>query len=114
MLQIASLFASTNPKPFQGLKLQIPSALRAATGFNQPKTLSGIETGMLQPVALQPTGFNQPKTLSGIETEVNDPNVTAIDASTNPKPFQGLKHTTVFRTSTGSTMLQPTQNPFRD
>jgi len=62
-------------------------------GFNQSKTLSGIETRTNDSIALATAyRFNQPKTLSGIETcgfvivaKVIDP------ASTNPKPFQGLK-----------------------
>jgi len=38
-------WASTNPKPFQGLKrLVLCGAIAALVGFNQPKTLSGIET----------------------------------------------------------------------
>jgi len=61
-------------------------------GFNQPKTLSGIETGDPSWMPLRPiTCFNQPKTLSGIETKglrMEDPDPLA---STNPKPFQGLK-----------------------
>jgi len=107
--------ASTNPKPFQGLKLSTRKALLAiASGFNQPKTLSGIETNRLL-----------------------RPGVGRGDrASTNPKPFQGLKHVNIGdrvrlvgfnqpKTLSGietrkmmqraaTLSLQPTQNPFRD
>jgi len=36
--------------------------------FNQPKTLSGIETHQRMLLMAVESGFNQPKTLSGIET----------------------------------------------
>ena len=37
----------TNPKPSQGLKLnQNPAGIFAIERSNQPKTLSGIETGL--------------------------------------------------------------------
>jgi len=43
-------------------------ALEAIKRFNQPKTLSGIETrSETSPFTTHPS-FNQPKTLSGIET----------------------------------------------
>jgi len=62
--------ASTNLKPFQGLKLSIwLNAVDRGKGFNQPKTLSGIETKyFLGNIHLGRPCFNQPKTLSGIET----------------------------------------------
>jgi len=61
-------------------------------GFNQPKTLSGIETTHLLGFrSLKLQGFNQPKTLSGIETEDFEMTSDWGEASTNPKPFQGLK-----------------------
>jgi len=61
--------ASTNPKPFQGLKPKFyPAQSPITQGFNQPKTLSGIETRNL---------------LRQRSSSI---------ASTNPKPFQGLKH----------------------
>jgi len=61
--------ASTNPKPFQGLKQgERAEIVRKIASFNQPKTLSGIETGSDTPSASLRPGFNQPKTLSGIET----------------------------------------------
>jgi len=41
-----------------------------STGFNQPKTLSGIETELIKLFLASTKGFNQPKTLSGIETDV--------------------------------------------
>jgi len=36
--------------------------------FNQPKTLSGIETAFADHSVFFIVSFNQPKTLSGIET----------------------------------------------
>jgi len=60
--------------------------------FNQPKTLSGIETSDTGiTVSNSVTGFNQPKTLSGIETNKYRTIEGGTQASTNPKPFQGLK-----------------------
>jgi len=63
--------ASTNLKPFQGLKRKagkLPDTVTSG-GFNQPKTLSGIETISNARNSQQfPIRFNQPKTLSGIET----------------------------------------------
>jgi len=47
------------------LRQQLGEAL---PGSNQPKTLSGIETGICKPWCIPPGGSNQPKTLSGIET----------------------------------------------
>jgi len=63
-------FASTNLKPFQGLKPE------RDYDISEPRQYS----------------FNQPKTLSGIETQLTprSPLITAL-ASTNLKPFQGLK-----------------------
>jgi len=61
-------------------------------------------------------GFNQPKTLSGIETNI----INALEmlplklASTNPKPFQGLKQPASAFPDPLVFWLQPTQNPFRD
>jgi len=98
----------------------------------------------LKPLELQRTdkssaGFNQPKTLSGIETAAIQGFETFDRASTNPKPFQGLKHVLWHsqpeekhgfnqpKTLSGIEtrflwiairsnlpQLQPTQNPFRD
>jgi len=59
--------------------------------FNQPKTLSGIETAVEQDT-LAVKRFNQPKTLSGIETHCPFLSLGNLLASTNLKPFQGLKH----------------------
>jgi len=87
---------------------------------------------------VEKSGFNQPKTLSGIETSPLALIVPVmVIASTNPKPFQGLKplinplngdrrgfnqpktlsgiETYWFRADRLSCFkLQPTQNPFRD
>jgi len=60
-------------------------------------------------------GFNQPKTLSGIETIASADQIDRLDAaSTNPKPFQGLKPQTLPTHKKTAQWLQPTQNPFRD
>jgi len=85
--------ASTNPKPFQGLKPKFyPAQSPITQGFNQPKTLSGIETEIERLIVAMGSGFNQPKTLSGIETRNLLRQRSSSIASTNPKPFQGLKH----------------------
>ena len=60
-------------------------------GFNQPKTLSGIETQHSILRLLWIHRFNQPKTLSGIETDFSNAKGNMKEASTNLKPFQGLK-----------------------
>ena len=61
--------ASKPLKPFQGLKLHLPTPMQAIVcSFKASKTLSGIETvdrGLGIPV---PRSFKASKTLSGIET----------------------------------------------
>jgi len=82
------------PKTLSGIETSNVSAtVQPISCFNQPKTLSGIETTVKELGIKTPTRFNQPKTLSGIETRrlsSQCPQTSA--ASTNPKPFQGLKH----------------------
>jgi len=81
------------PKTLSGIETSTP--LLDGIGcdcFNQPKTLSGIETRSLLSWGYGYDGFNQPKTLSGIETKSFYWARMSDLASTNPKPFQGLKH----------------------
>ena len=185
LLNLQSLKASTNPKPFQGLKQRLSAWLSQwVPASTNPKPFQGLKQGIycasahlqsLQPTQnpfrdwntlntwidkmqflLQPTqnpfrdwnvyesfmadlssGFNQPKTLSGIETTHSNVVLLGIFASTNPKPFQGLKQICFRRSQrmpsastnpkpfqglkhqdigirSSSDRLQPTQNPFRD
>ena len=110
------LLSFNQPKTLSGIETAIlmTEKLENETGFNQPKTLSGIETGLSKLVLLaRLLGFNQPKTLSGIETAHSLDSRESYNASTNPKPFQGLKQ--IANTPQGfDRKLQPTQNPFRD
>ena len=131
--------ASTNPKPFQGLKQGseyilplVPDRLQPTQNpfrdWNVCPIFSYGTDAPLQPTQnpfrdwntdqsvnrLKGTGFNQPKTLSGIETlNMSGMPYEPSTASTNPKPFQGLKHNHA-RCKGAIVSLQPTQNPFRD
>jgi len=112
---------STNPKPFQGLKrFKIRMLIAYNLRFNQPKTLSGIETCRmyLRPLKIhgfQPTQnpFRDWNTKSLLSRKVDRTIGNGVGVSTNPKPFQGLKHKVLVE-QCPSPVFQPTQNPFRD
>jgi len=105
----------------------------AIAGFNQPKTLSGIETEKaianrevlkastnLKPfqglkhfsaglVTSAISGFNQPKTLLGwLKRSLHHERSTEFPASTNLKPFQGLKPQPLLTMGIRPSRLQPT------
>jgi len=106
--------ASTNPKPFQGLKQSgIRFAAKRARASTNPKPFQGLKPELLSRPMCSSESFNQPKTLSGIETLMSPKASHRLPASTNPKPFQGLKQQ-VSGSQFWSHPLQPTQNPFRD
>ena len=70
----------------------IARAIEDVSSFNQLKTLSGIETKPCTLSGCPFFRFNQLKTLSGIETSSSSSAVgSGSGASTNSKPFQGLK-----------------------
>ena len=109
-----ALLASTNPKPFQGLKRTNSRARPGScNGFNQPKTLSGIETGSLltplHKVALQPT--QNPFRDWNMKTE--NILISDITASTNPKPFQGLKQARFCFTRVSDSRASTNPKPFQ-
>jgi len=57
------------PKTLSGIETEATAVLDVElASFNQPKTLSGIETNMVVCLTTSLLSFNQPKTLSGIET----------------------------------------------
>jgi len=86
--------ASTDSKPFQGLKQAIhqgvEQGVRAST---DSKPFQGLKhTKVPIQIPSKPTqGFNRLKTLSGIETSVERFGGCFWRASTDSKPFQGLK-----------------------
>ena len=105
-----SLVASTNLKPFQGLKpdgfAQIDYVDR---GFNQPKTLSGIETNRpMSERTLSDPRFNQPKTLSGIETAVPTDIGKTVVSFNQPKTLSGIETEVLIAPVPPSVRLQPT------
>jgi len=65
----SNLWASTNPKPFQGLKRAITLAtVTAPRASTNPKPFQGLKQEGGEGLDWDRVGFNQPKTLSGIET----------------------------------------------
>jgi len=88
---IPESLASTNLKPFQGLKQgdtwQVFFWQSASTNL---KPFQGLKRAS-RCLGQRRSRFNQPKTLSGIETVQGSLFIPFIRASTNLKPFQGLK-----------------------
>ena len=83
--------------------------------FNQPKTLSGIETEKAATYVKQNRrASTNPKPFQGLKPLLGSLSALIFIASTNSKPFQGLKRVNTACIAERVNALQPTQNPFRD
>ncbi len=102
-----------NLKPLQGLKRFRRWLARQRCGPNQPQTLTGIETLVLNFEVFRLDGPINLKPLQGLKLRFDWDRVHDLVGPINLKPLQGLKHHDNIHVAP-QTPAQSTSNPYRD